>query len=209
MATKKQNSLEESKMTDANICKVIRMLEATDEGEKPWTKKECCQFLGMAYNTTRLASVISEYKERKQKESERRAAKRGTPTTPDEVSYVIQDYLSGETIDSISKALYRSTAVIKGILERHAVPLRSQKQDYFKPELLPEPSMREEFLVGELVYSARYGSIARVEAEVPSKGDHGKVYRIWLKDERWKQYAFQEACELASLEHLRELGVKL
>ena len=209
MATKKRTGLEEERMVDSNIAKVIAMLEPTDTEQKPWTKKECCQYLGMAYNTKRLDQVIQEYRDRKEKDRERRAAKRGKPATTDEVQYVIQDYLSGETVDSISKSLYRSTAFVKGILEKYHVPIRSQKHDYFKPELIPDGAVRERFKVGEVVYSARYDSTARIDAEIENHPAHGWVYRLWLIAERWRQCCYQPASELASLEHLRELGVKI
>lgn len=209
MATKKQNGLEEEKMTDSNIARVISLLEPVEEGAKPITKKLACELLGMSYNTTRLTSVLTEFKERKAKERERRAAKRGKPAQPDEVQYVIQDYINGETIDSISKSLYRSTQFVKGILEKYAVPIRSAKHDYFKPELIPFEAVRERFEPGQVVYSARYDSAAIVEAEIECSPKHGWVYRIWLKADKWRQYAYQPASELASLEHLKELGVKI
>ena len=209
MATKKQNGLEEEKMTDSNIARVISLLEPTEEGTKPITKKLACELLGMSYNTTRLTSVLTEFKERKAKERERRAAKRGKPAQPDEVQYVIQDYINGETIDSISKSLYRSTQFVKAILEKYAVPIRSAKHDYFKPELIPDGAVRERFRVGEVVYSARYDSTARIDAEIEDSPKHGWVYRLWLKADKWQQCCYQPASELASLEHLRELGVKV
>ena len=209
MATKKRTGLEEEKMTDANIARVISLLEPTEEGVKPITKKLACELLGMAYNTKRLDQVIQEYRDRKAKDRERRAAKRGKPATVDEIQYVIQDYLSGETVDSISKSLYRSTAFVKGILEKYHVPIRSQKHDYFKSSFIPDGAVRERFKVGEIVYSARYDSTARIEAEIENSAKHGWVYRIWLLAEKWRQHAYQEAAELASLEHLREIGVKI
>ena len=62
MATRKRSELEEELMTDANIAKVIRLLEPTEEGVKPITKKDACQILGMAYNTTRLGTIIEQFK---------------------------------------------------------------------------------------------------------------------------------------------------
>lgn len=209
MATKKRTGLEEEKMTDANIARVLTLLEPQEEGAKPITKKLACELLGMAYNTKRLDQVIQEYTERKSKERERRAAKRGKPATTDEVQYVIQDYLSGETVDSISKSLYRSTAFVKGILEKYHVPIRSAKHDYFHPELIPDGAVRERFRVGEIVYSARYDSTARIDAEIENSPKHGWVYRLWLIADKWQQCCYQPASELASLEHLRELGVKI
>ncbi len=59
---RKRSELEEELMTEANIVRVIKLLEPT-EG-KAITKKDACQILGMAYNTTRLSSIIEEYKNR-------------------------------------------------------------------------------------------------------------------------------------------------
>ena len=94
---------------------------------------------------------------------------------------------------------------MKAILEENNVPIRAKAHDYFKPELIPEGAMQERFTIGEVVYSARYDSTARVDAELSQHGQW--VYRIWLMSEKWKQFAYQEAAELASLVHLRKLGV--
>lgn len=209
MATRRKTELEEERMTDANIAKVIKMLEEPEEGTKPWTKKECCQFLGMAYNTTRLGSIIETYKERKAKDAERRAALRGKPASNEEVSFIIQEYLEGATVDSISTTTYRSPAFIKKILEVNAVPIRVPGHSYFDPQLIPEDAVRDSFAIGEVVYSARYDSLALVDTETVSKDGTSFVYRLWLLAEKWKQFCYQPAYELASLEHLRKLGVRV
>lgn len=208
MATRKRSELEEELMTDANIARVIKLLEPTEEGVKPITKKDACQILGMAYNTTRLGTIIEQFKTRQKRTAERKAQLRGKPVTSDEVQFIISEYLEGEPIDSISKSTYRSAAVIKRVLEENAVPIRVPGHSYFDPQLIPEGAMRERFRVGEVVYSARYDSTARIEAEMPDP-KHGWVYRIWLLSERWLQSAYQPVYELASLEHLREIGVKI
>ena len=204
MATRK--TANDDLLTEANILRVIDLLEPK-EG-KPGTKKDACQILGITYNTTRLATIIEQYKAKKAKELERRAALRGKPATSDEINYVIQEYLEGNTVDSISKSLYRSAGFVSQLLERYDVPKRASSQDYFRPELIPEGAMRSRFAVGEIVYSARYDSIARIDTE-QSDPRYGWVYRIWLLADKWKQSAYQEACELASLQHLRGLGVKI
>lgn len=208
MATKKRSELEEELMTDVNIAKVIRLLEPTEEGAKPITKKDACQILGMAYNTTRLGTIIEQFKTKQKRTAERKAQLRGKPVTNDEVQFIISEYLEGEPIDAISKATYRSAGIIKNVLERYHVPVRVAGHSYFDPQLLPEGAMRERFRVGEIVYSARYDSTAKIEAEVKHP-QHGYAYRIWLRSEKWLQSAYQPASELASLEHLQELGVKL
>lgn len=208
MATRKRSELEQELMTPANIQRVIKLLNPTEPGEKPGTKKDACAILGMAYNTTRLAQVIEDYERKVALDKKRRAALRGKPATQDEIIYAIQEYLAGETIDAISKSSFRSPGFVRQILDGHAVPIRAQAHDYFRPELIPEDAVRDRFAVGEVVYSARYDSTAEITAEQHNT-KHGWVYRIWLLSERWKQYAYQEAAELASLQHLRELGVKV
>jgi len=208
MATKKRNELEQELMTDANILRVINLLEPKDINTKPITKKDACQILGMAYNTTRLGSIIEEFKAKRLRDAQRRAVLRGKPATQDEICYAIQEYLQGETIDAISKATYRSAVFIKTILEKYAVPIRATSHDYFKPELIPDGATRERFNVGEVVYSARYDSTARIDSEQPHP-HYGWIYRIWLLADKWKQSAYQPVEELASLEHLRQLGVRV
>jgi len=205
---RKRTELEQERMTDANIERVIDLLEPKEQGVKPITKKDACQILGMSYNTTRLDQIIQTYKDRKEKTAKRRAEKRGKPVTLDEVQFIIQSYLSGETISEISQNTYRGTQLIKQVLERYNVPVRKSSPDYFKPELIPEGAMQDKFAVGEVVYSARYDSMCKIQAE-QTHPDYGWIYRVWLLSERWLQSAYQPACELASLKHLRELGVKV
>jgi len=209
MATRKVNALEEEKMTDANIQRVIDLLEPTEEGKQPITKKLACELLGMTYNTTRLATIINTFKDRKEKDKARRAEKRGKPASTEEITFTIQEYLEGETIDSISKSIFRSPAFVRGVLDKHAVPIRATAHDYFDPKLIPEGAMRDRFKASEVVYSARYDALAKIEAEYKHTEKDGWIYRIWLIPEKWRQYAYQPASELASLEHLREIGVQV
>ena len=208
MATRKRPALEEELMTGTNIAKVIRLLEPVEEGKKPITKKDACAILGMAYNTTRLGTMIDEYKQKQVRFSERKSQLRGKPATQEEKVYIISEYLNGETVDAISKMTYRSSRFIKDILEGNSVPIRVPGSSYFNQELIPDGAVRDRFKIGEVVYSSRYDSTARIDAE--QKTDkHGFVYRIWLLAERWQQNAYQEATELASLEHLRQMGVRI
>lgn len=205
MATKRTKN-EDERLDDAHMARVISMLEPV-EG-KPCTKKDACQVLGIAYNTTRLASLIEKYKEKQAYEAKRRGELRGKSATDEEVRYIIGEYLEGSTVDAISKSTFRPSGFIKRILESNAVPIRQSSQDYFKPELIPEGAVRERFNIGEVVYSARYDSIARVDAET-NDPRYGFIYRIYLLADKWCQSAYQEAYELASLEHLRKLGVRV
>ena len=203
MAIKRTKRNQEEKLTPSNIERVISLLEA----EKPITKKDACAILCIAYNTTRLQQIIDKHKEKLARDASKRKEKRGKPVTNEEVQYIIQEYLEGATIESISGSIYRGSTLIRQILDKHAVPIRARTQDYFKPELIPEEAMRDRFEVGEIVYSARYDSTAKIKSEINQDGKW--VYRVWLLSDKWQQYAYQPAEELASLKHLVELGVRV
>ena len=207
MARKRKTELEEERMTDSNLSRVIRLLEP-EEGKKPITKKDACQMLGMAYNTTRLATILEQFKERQRRTAEQRAKLRGKAVTKDEKIFIIQEYLTGSTIDAITKSTYRGVTIVKQVLDEYSVPLRIPGQNYFNPQLIPDGAARDKFEVGEVVWSARYGSLAKIYSEKLDP-KHGHIYHMWLMDDRWRQYCWQPAYELASLQQIRELGVQV
>ena len=208
MARKRKTELEEERMTDSNLSRVIRLLEPTEEGKKPITKKDACQMLGMAYNTTRLGTILEQFKERQRRTAEQRAKLRGKAVTKDEKIFIIQEYLSGSTIDAITKSTYRGVTIIKQVLDEYSVPLRIPGQNYFNPQLIPDGAVRDKFEVGEVVWSARYGSLAKIYSEKLDP-KHGHIYHMWLMDDKWRQYCWQPHYELASLQQIRELGVQV
>lgn len=206
---RRRSEIEQERMTDVNLLRVINMLEPK-EGTTPITKKDACSMLGMAYNTTRLTKILEEFKQKRAADQVRRNEKRGKPASREEIEFVIQSYLEGEPIDSISKSIFRGAQFVKSILEEYSVPTRAASHSYFKPELIPEGAMRTRFNVGEIVYSARYDSLARIDGEQPSKDKvHNWVYLIFLLSDKQLQFAYQPSEELASLEHIRAAGVKL
>lgn len=202
MATRKTKMGDAEKLDDTNMARVISMLEA----EKPCSKKDACNMLNIAYNTSRLGTLIDKFKEKKAKEAERRAANRGKPASRDDIIYIVKEYLEGAPVSTIADRLYRSTGFVNSVLDEHSVPRRASSHNYFRPELIPEAAMRDRFKVGEIVYSARYDSIARIEKE--STQNDAWIYRVWLLSDKWQQYAYTPAEELASLEHLEKLGTK-
>lgn len=189
------------KLTDVNIAKVIRMLEA----DTPCTKKLACETLNIAYNVSRLDKIITDYKARKEADKVRRAAKRGTDLTIDEISVIVSEYMEGKDLLSISKMIARTVPKVKQALEKYGVPARGV-QDYFKPSLIPDSAVSTEFKIGEKVWSARYECLGEIYKEIPHKDE--KAYRIWLLGENQNQFAYQPASELASLRHLVQLGIK-
>ena len=79
MTNRKTKNGDQEKITDENLDRVIKLLEQN----VPITKKEACNILNIAYNTVRLTSLIEKYKDKKAKEKEKRAQKRGKPPTSD------------------------------------------------------------------------------------------------------------------------------
>lgn len=187
-------------LTDSNIERVIELLH----GEKPITKKAACEILNISYNTTRLDSIINTYKERKQHDQDMREKKRYTAASKDEIDIIVSSYLEGDAVSVIANRIYRSDTFVKNIIERVGCPKRVVGSDYWHPELIPEPAMRETFNVGEKVWSARYNSMAIIKSVCENQPD---VYSLWLDSEEWQQYAYQPYWELASLEHLRQQGI--
>ena len=195
---KRSNSSETEKLDDITLQRVIDLLE----GENKITKKAACEMLCISYNTARLNTLIEKFKEKKEREKRLRAEKRGTAPSKDEIRYAVSSYLEGDSIESISNSLHRSTASIVHILDSLGVPRRQKRYDYNAPPIIPDQAVKTIFQMGEKCYSVRYDSLCVIESYFPHKDE--KCYRVWLLGERWQQYAYQPASDLASLEHLKE-----
>ena len=115
MAVRKKR---EEKLSETNINKVIDLLAA----EKPITKKEACEILHIAYNTTRLSKIIADHNETLDHRARRKAQNKGKGVTEVEKQSIVKYYLEGSNVSDIAKALYRSPAFIKAVIERMGVP---------------------------------------------------------------------------------------
>lgn len=208
MATKSNIKLskQEENLSDTNIKKVIAGLEP--ETGKPITKTLACQILCISYNVKRLDSIVTKFKDQLLYRETQMKAKRGTPATKDDIEYIIKQYMRGESVAQIAKDLYRGTQLVNSVLESNEVPKRPRQQDYFRPELIPDSSIRKEFEIGEKVYSARYDSLAVIKG-VLADAQGEKVYSIYLVDDAWQMWAYQPASELASLDNLKKIGINL
>lgn len=195
MARVKQKDYED--FSDEKVLKVIAMLENKE------TKKACCDVLGMSYNTSRLSRIIQEYQDKVTLLKTQKAKLRGTAVSKEDCSYTVQAYLNGEPLNEIANNIFRSIAVVKNILIRYNVPLRSAGSSYFDPVFLKqEPA--DDYVAGDLVYSARY-----ITPAVIVKKMKDEVYRIYLQGSN-EQYAYQPYYELGDLRKIqKELGVSL
>src|SRR5210317_1788472 len=161
MAVRKKR---EEKLSEANINKVIELLAS----EKPITKKEACEILHIAYNTTRLNKIIADHNETIQFRVIRKAQNKGKGVTETEKKSIVKYYLEGSNISDIAKQLYRSPAIIKAVIERMGIPQKLPDTDYegIRNAMIPETCVSEEFEEGQRVWSSQGNCIAVVKREV-------------------------------------------
>lgn len=226
MARVKKKDYEQ--LTATNIEKVITLLN----GDSPITKKDACEILNIAYNTTRLQKIIDDHLERKDYVKKRKAMNRGKPATDQEISEAVAGYLRGEPVNEIAASLYRSPAFVKSLIERIGVPERVPS-DSIEYDYIPEECVAEDFAPGEIVWSAKYHTAAIVENEISvdyqaekagysdvnyEKKYGSKCYSIYVLTKTEEDYftkrkpgfsAFALAYDLAKLEHLKKYGVDL
>jgi len=215
MATKTVKKKEHEKLTDANISKVIGLLE-----DKKVTKKEACEILNISYNTTRLESILTNYKEEKERIKLRRAEKRGKPFSDGEISTIIERKLIGDPMIDISSFLYRSVESIQKFVDTLGIPEKPTGEDKYKTSLLPEQCMSEDFTAGEVAWSAVHHTTCEI---INKLGDtyidkYGTpCYKVWVREKSKDDfnlgnlnsgyYAYIESYNLGKLDHLVKYGL--
>lgn len=217
---KKVKKKETEKLTDTNISRVIQLLE--DE-KNPITKKEACEILCISYNTTRLTSIIDNWKRDKEITHQRKKERRGKPAQPEEIRTIAESLLDGDTIAEISKRLYRTPTFIKNVIARIGIPEKLTGDAKYSVALLPETCVSEEFVPEEIAWSAKYHSPCIVVKELTEPQymqNYGtKCYRIYIKEKMPNNdmyfgssnfggyYAAAASYDLGKLSHLEEFGV--
>lgn len=190
-------------MTEDNLKIVIKNLKS----DKPWTKKKACAYLGMSYNVTKLDKILTDFTKEQEYKIQQYKKKSYKKVTESEVKTIISSYLQGDSMAEIAANLYRSSDKVKKVLLDKGVTLRPLKVDYYNPELIPEVAVREEFKVGEVVYSPRHGTTVTIRSKAPNtkqNSKHGNVYSVWVPKDSGGYFAHVAAYDLASLEHIKE-----
>lgn len=206
------------KLTETNIQHVINLLEA----DNPITKKEACSILNITYNTTRLNNIIAEHNETIAYRELRKAQNKGKGVTEAEKKSIVAYYLQGANISDIAKALYRSPAFIKAVIERLGIPQKLPDSDYegIKNAMLPEECVSETFEVGQKVWAVRKNLIAtilREDTRLNYEEKYGsKYYILWVTEmgecespyfgtiKNAGHYSGSLAYDLGSLKHLEQ-----
>lgn len=189
---------------------------------KEITKKAACEALGFTTPAgnpqyKKLDTAIEEFKVRQKVDKKLRKQKRREAFTDREVADMVQMYLAGDSLASLSDHFYRSVTVIRNMLDyKGALLRRTQNPDtsemdginhehveYDNPIMLPEKCIVEKHEEGDIVWSTKYAQLAKVVKEYQPG-----VYRIFMSNEGQRKYAYQPIEELGSLKHLQDLGVK-
>lgn len=208
VAKRRVKAKEHENLSDTNIRKVINLLNASP----PITKKEACAILNISYNTTRLAKIIEQFHEEQELIKRMKAKKRGVPADKDEIKWIVQSFIRGDSIADIAKTNYRTPAFITHLIESLGVPERAKGDNAHKVALLPDSCVAETFAEGEIAWSAKYHAPCKVVKKLDSKHEY-ECYRIWViekSEETYNQggfYAAQLAYDLGKLSHLDEYGI--
>lgn len=174
------------------------------EKDKPITKKAACDILNMSYNTARLAKIIEEYKDKAIRHKRRRAEMRSIPVSDLEKKTIIDSYLGGDALAEISSNSFRSVSVIKNILYSYNIPLRTASSTYQNPVFLPDDSIANDYVLDDLVYSAKYNCPAYIRKRIEDG-----VYSMWLVGSYARQVV-QPYFELADLRVAQKaLGIEI
>lgn len=206
MATKKGvKKKEHEKLDDATIERVIMLLE----DPKPITKKQACEILNISYNTTRLNTIIEEYKEKKERRKRNFARVKGTPVTDSEISTIVTSFIQGHPLSDISDFTFRSPSIIKRVLDDIGVPTKPRGDEAYKNTLLPEESiLKEKPKIGEILWSAKYHACCEVISFFQNN-DGTESVKIYVYEpvegaRKGGYYAYQPMLELGSLRHLEK-----
>jgi len=96
--------------------------------KKGKTKKACCQYLNIAYNTKRLEKIIQDFEDKVEREAELKKKAKTKVFSDTEKSNIAKRYIEGEAISAIATSFYMSSPRIKKILIEKNVPLRGRKK---------------------------------------------------------------------------------
>ena len=189
-------------ITETSVRAVIKALGA----DAPCSKKEACGMLHIAYNTTRLNNIIEDHMSKLAFRRKQRAAVRKTPITDLDRKNIIQSFVAGEGIGEIVQPSFRSLKIVRTILQDFNLPTRVANDARV---LIEEAQTAEDYVKGDLVFSAKYGEYAEIIGEYSCTKEEGTVYKIYILGD-YCQYAFQPYYELIDLRRAQdELNISI
>lgn len=126
------------------------------------TKKFVCEFLGIAYNTKKLDSIIEDFNSRSEREVALRKAARTKVFSAKEKDNIAAQYLSGETQSALARQYFISPQRIKNILLETNTPIRGRgKNSEAKVDHITQ-NLEIKFKAGDKVFLAKDNCFAVV-----------------------------------------------
>lgn len=126
------------------------------------TKKFVCEFLGIAYNTKKLDSIIEEFHRKNEREAELKKAARTKIFTQKEKEAIAAQYLAGEAQSTLAKQYFISPQRIKNILMEVNTPIRGRgKNSEAKVDHIVQ-DLEVKFKAGDKVFLAKDNCFAIV-----------------------------------------------
>lgn len=165
------------------------------------TKKEACEILNIAYNTTRLNRIIKEYQDRQDAIKRRFKQNKGKPLSEVEIGEIVVGTLIGQSPSEISKYLFHTTPKINSVIKKLDIPASG--------EPLPDNCVLTSAKTGQLVWSSKYNKVAEVVKQTGYDSLSMPVYQVYIYEPSEHRmtggrYAHQSIVELGSLEHLTQ-----
>lgn len=191
-------------LDDATISRVIGLLES----EQPITKKAACEILNIAYNTTRLGTILEGYKDKQERRKKNFDKNKGQPVTESDIAYIVKSVLTGEAVSEISETLFRPVSQINKVIQELGLPKKVRGEQLAKCQLLPDECVISEASIGQIVWSARYHAAAEVIKPFGRSVDGlSDVYSVYVFEptenkRRGGFYAYQRIEDLGKLDHL-------
>jgi len=153
------------------------------------TKKFVCEFLGIAYNTTRLTKIIEDFKSKELREKELKEKAKNTALTDAVKKDIINSYLNGDAQSAIATRYYISPQRVKTVLLESNVPIRARaknapaKTEHIVQDLDIKFKERDKVFYGN---ENSFASIVRVfDEEYAEKLRQGR--QRWVELSPWKE----------------------
>lgn len=169
MAKKKK----EEEFSEGNIKVVKWMLK---EGK---TKKECCAYLKIAYNTKRLDSIIREFEEKEKRVKELKEKNKRKTLTEQDKKAIVEYYNEGMSMAKVAETMYISAPRVKKVLLEKNVPIRGRGKKNIKIDHITQDKSVK-IRLGDEVFFAPKPIYDKKETKVfPCEPGKAKVIKVY------------------------------
>lgn len=173
-----------TELSEAKIRNVIWMLKNKK------TKKQCCEYLGISYNTKKLDDVVKNFLDREVRVKELKLKAQKNPLSETQKKDIIKSYQDNEPVSKIAENHFISAYRVKKLLLESNIPIRGRGKKIAHTDHIIQ-DLDKKFVIKERVFVPRYNT-------------YGHVTKIW--DENWIEYleeGSEKYVELIPMEKLK------